>query len=247
MNRKSYIYLLSDPSTGQPKYIGKTINPIRRRLYYQAQPPKHQKSLISSWLREILDSNLKPIFSILCICKVENENKFEKYYISKYKKKFKLLNQRSGGNGWNNISNKKFNTNIEPAKLAVQKKIIAKHKVTNKELVFQSVLEASKFLNAHPTWISSCLNKVPKKLSVKGYYVRYFNEPFVLIKHKYYRGDVVGTNIKTGKKLYFTSTYQVKNFGFSRSCVVACCNKRIHRLTHKGYKWEYINEKNPIK
>lgn len=48
---------------------------------------------------------------------------------------------------------------------------------------------------------------------------------------------VIGVNIITQEKIYFTCLNDCKNKGFQPSCVCNCC-KGI-RKTHKGYIWEY--------
>lgn len=49
---------------------------------------------------------------------------------------------------------------------------------------------------------------------------------------------VVGTNIKTGEKIFFKSVNDTSERGFQPSCVCNCC-KHI-RNYHKGYTWEYM-------
>lgn len=41
-------------------------------------------------------------------------------------------------------------------------------------------------------------------------------------------------------KMFFPSTLICKKFGFSHSCVAACC--RGERKTHKGYEWRFQEE-----
>lgn len=50
---------------------------------------------------------------------------------------------------------------------------------------------------------------------------------------------VVGTEIKTGKKIKFPVLNDVKKAGFQPSCVCACCKRK--RATHGGYTWVYDN------
>lgn len=48
---------------------------------------------------------------------------------------------------------------------------------------------------------------------------------------------VVGENIKTGEKIYFSKLNDVKQSDFQPSCVCDCCNGK--RKQHKGYRWSY--------
>lgn len=51
--------------------------------------------------------------------------------------------------------------------------------------------------------------------------------------------SVVGENIHTGEKIYFSKLNDVKRAGFNPSCVCRCC-KGTHGVTqHKGYRWKY--------
>lgn len=52
---------------------------------------------------------------------------------------------------------------------------------------------------------------------------------------------VVGTNIKTGEKLFFDSTGEAGRNGFHKGHVGACARGDRLSKSHKGYKWEYIN------
>ena len=52
---------------------------------------------------------------------------------------------------------------------------------------------------------------------------------------------VIGTEISTGKKLYFVNLNKVKESGFEPSCVSNCCKGK--RKDHKGFTWEYAERK----
>lgn len=53
--------------------------------------------------------------------------------------------------------------------------------------------------------------------------------------------SIIGTNIKTGEKIYFTCLNDCKNKGFQPSCVCYCCKGK--QKAHKGYIWNYCDEK----
>lgn len=55
---------------------------------------------------------------------------------------------------------------------------------------------------------------------------------------------VVATNIVTGEKLHFKNLLAVKEAGFQPSCVSNCCNHKRGRTNHKGYRWEFEEQKN---
>lgn len=54
---------------------------------------------------------------------------------------------------------------------------------------------------------------------------------------------VKGTNIETGEVIYFEKLNSVREQGFQPSCVCVCCKHKNGVTQHKGYVWEYVNEK----
>lgn len=50
---------------------------------------------------------------------------------------------------------------------------------------------------------------------------------------------VVGENIQTGEKLYFSKLNDVREAGFQPSCVCNCCKGNRGIKQHKGYRWRY--------
>lgn len=50
---------------------------------------------------------------------------------------------------------------------------------------------------------------------------------------------VIGENIKTGEKIYFSRLNDVKKAGFQPSCVCNCCKGNRGVKQHKGYRWRY--------
>ena len=52
--------------------------------------------------------------------------------------------------------------------------------------------------------------------------------------------QVVGTNIETGEKVFYSKLNDVKKDGFSPANVCCCCNGKRGIKQHKGYKWEYV-------
>lgn len=100
MNRKIYIYILSDPKTNEVRYVGRTIqkNPKDRLSAHISQVRKNRKTChCQSWIKSLLDKNLKPIFTI-----IEETNDFnrESYWINYYiNNKCNLTNHNIGGLG----------------------------------------------------------------------------------------------------------------------------------------------------
>ena len=97
----TFIYGLVDPITNKVRYVGKSINP-KRRLYFhvrEAQGNQLENSHKLNWIRKLLSQELCPTLKILQECAVDDWQKAEKYWISKYRKdKLGLTNVLDGGN-----------------------------------------------------------------------------------------------------------------------------------------------------
>lgn len=93
----TFIYLLSCPYTGLPKYIGKANNPKKRLFSHLTDGRVNQRY---TWLKSLISQNNLPSLDILDEVKMENWQFWEKYYISLYKSwGFHLLNNTEGGEG----------------------------------------------------------------------------------------------------------------------------------------------------
>lgn len=240
--KKSYIYALINPLNDQLFYIGKSINPKKRLSNHFCRSNLNKNGLVNTLLRKLKKKNIKPIVKILCVCYIKNENIMEKRYISIYKNNgYKLLNQRSGGDGWQNISNKQFNYNPYIAAKAAMKKIILRNIKTGEEKEFPAVLKAAKFLKTYPSTVSSVLTK--KEQSVKGYFCRYINEPFIYPEYPN-SPKIKRICPKTGKIKIYNRPCDTKYDGFDPNGVTEVCHKRPPtRKHHKGYRWEFLNAK----
>lgn len=96
----THIYTLSDPTTGEIRYVGKTIN-IKRRFYQHTNKKIQQnsKTHVSNWLLSLLDKSNKPIIEIIETCEKAWEER-EIYWIEYYKNLgCKLCNISEGGRG----------------------------------------------------------------------------------------------------------------------------------------------------
>jgi hypothetical protein len=64
MERKVYIYCLSDPKTGTVRYIGATTDP-KRRAYEHSRPYNSTSKILGSWRKNLTLLKRKPLFTIL--------------------------------------------------------------------------------------------------------------------------------------------------------------------------------------
>lgn len=82
MEKEINIYKLSDPITGDVRYIGKTKN-LKNRLYQHCFVPfKNDKKDL--WIRSLQDAGLNPIMEVIEKCNSEIGCERELYHISKY-------------------------------------------------------------------------------------------------------------------------------------------------------------------
>ena len=102
-DRKTIIYTLSDPETGEIRYIGKTTLPLKYRLTGHLYTKKERNGLVNhriNWIQSIVKRGLKPIIIEIDSCKWEESQALEIYYIAKYKKEgYRLVNTSMGGEG----------------------------------------------------------------------------------------------------------------------------------------------------
>lgn len=100
------IYLLSDPRTDEPKYIGYSVNPTARMKQHAQGARNGAFSRSAKWWRELLHLGLEPVFSILELAKDGQQQHAERAWIRRFRDAgHSLLNGTDGGNGcpraWN--------------------------------------------------------------------------------------------------------------------------------------------------
>lgn len=92
----AYIYALTDPRDQEIRYIGCTTN-LKRRMW------SHQSirytNLNSVWIIGLVEKGLYPIIDLIDIVPVEDHVYWERFYISEFRKKFRLYNTLQGGEG----------------------------------------------------------------------------------------------------------------------------------------------------
>jgi group I intron endonuclease len=94
-----FIYTLSDPTTNEIRYVGKT-NDIKTRIKDHIKRSKHKKTHKDKWVNGLINKDLKPV--ILILDEVEDCDWifWEKFYINLFKVwGFNLVNHTDGGDG----------------------------------------------------------------------------------------------------------------------------------------------------
>lgn len=100
-NKKFLAYVLVDPNTKVPRYIGITTRTLKERfaghmndIINRPDLNKHK----TAWFRKLAQGGQIPeIKQIAEFSNLEDLKQFERDYISKYKEKYKLINQTPGG------------------------------------------------------------------------------------------------------------------------------------------------------
>lgn len=97
---KHYIYILIDPETNKIRYVGQTTKNINKRLTSHLSKVRispNKTTHKNTWIKSLLNKNLKPIIEIIDTVTTDNWKEKEKYYIQEYKKNNDLLNISEGG------------------------------------------------------------------------------------------------------------------------------------------------------
>jgi GIY-YIG catalytic domain-containing protein len=87
--REAYIYILCDPRTLQPRYVGSTIDPHVRLSYHQNV--SHSRRL-GNWRRELKQEGLLPLMFVIETVDETNRQSREDYWIGYIGEELDLLN-----------------------------------------------------------------------------------------------------------------------------------------------------------
>lgn len=96
----TYIYALSDPITGEIRYVGKTSS-LKRRIYAHINECKgDRKSYKINWIKSLLEKEKRPIISIVDVVNISDWPFWEQYWIEQFRQwGFRLTNLTLGGEG----------------------------------------------------------------------------------------------------------------------------------------------------
>lgn len=88
------IYVLIDPRTHLPRYVGQSANLRERKRQWERGkiPYQRQNQDLLRWLFELMANDMKPIFLVLEKCKRGDLHKREKYHWKELSKQFQLTN-----------------------------------------------------------------------------------------------------------------------------------------------------------
>lgn len=92
------IYTLSDPKTGEVRYVGKTVNSLARRLSNHLRDTRLNHRYC--WIKSVLNRGLKPIINAIEKNIGDNWVERERYWIGFYNSQgAHLVNHSDGGEG----------------------------------------------------------------------------------------------------------------------------------------------------
>lgn len=102
MSDLAYIYCLLDPDNGKCRYVGKSIDPVKRLkihlIYEEKNPYKYR------WIQKVLKNEKYPVLKILESVDNQNWQERERWWISFFRKKRQpLTNLTLGGEGSNGV------------------------------------------------------------------------------------------------------------------------------------------------
>lgn len=98
--RLTTIYTLSDPETGEVRYVGKTIMPLSDRLIKHIYSARIGINHRCCWIHSLLDKGLIPIIQPIESGVIEKWAERECFWISYYRDRgTKLVNGTDGGDG----------------------------------------------------------------------------------------------------------------------------------------------------
>lgn len=134
----AYIYTLSD-TNGNIRYVGKSINPFKR-IYGHISESRIRRSHKGSWIKIMLENNLRPIIEVVDTVPLLEWKYWEKYWISQFKSwGFKLTNSTIGGDGSEGYSH----TEESKQKMRLSK-LGTKASDETRKLISQKIKELSK-------------------------------------------------------------------------------------------------------
>src|SRR5438874_2083689 len=90
------IYALADPRTGVVRYVGQSIDILRRFKYHQRRVVW---ATVDVWMRELRYSGISTRLIILELCSRASLDDRERWWVAAYARSVGLLNHTAGGGG----------------------------------------------------------------------------------------------------------------------------------------------------
>ena len=253
-NRKTFIYTMSDPFTGEVRYIGKTAVSLAVRLSGHICDSKKLTNHRHYWIRSILNKGGIPILEVIDEVEWQHSQDTEIYWIEQFKHwGFNLVNTSTGGEGGLGVVPTKEHRKRMSETMKEKSKTVYQYSLDGNFIEsHNSNVDAAEKVNGRNQNISqTCL--LGKK-SHKGFIWSYLPPnkiDFSKYKHKKGNGNysennsfklkrrkVVVTTINTKKERIFNSIKEASDF--SNICKPGICKECQGKSKTKGkYKFRY--------
>jgi hypothetical protein len=211
------IYKLLDPDTHEVKYIGKTIQTLKKRLSGHITKAKYSRSsYVSCWIYSLLEVGKKPIIELIEEC--DNWIEREQYYIAMFPN---LCNHSIGGESGTlgYVMTKEHKNKISSTLKGVSRPENVKLQISNShkgKIVSEITKQKLREFNTG------------KKQSVQTR-IKKAKSPILQF-------DLDGNFIK---EWYSMGKIQ-EDTGYLKGNISSCCNNRLKSCY--GFKWSFKNE-----
>ena len=232
MDRQVHIYTLSNPVTGEVRYVGKTVKQLYSRLSSHINAAPKSSTHSARWINGLLILGIKPEINLIESVNESDWELNEAYWIEQFKQwGFNLTNICSGGIG---ASGYKRTPAIETPCI--------QYDLNGKEVGrYKSMTVAAKQLNLDCGSISECCRK--RLNTYRGYIFRKETEPLTkedlaktLDRSNNKKRTAVYSIDKSNNKIYHRSAKEASDYtGACASYILKCC-KQTHRMSN-GYKF----------
>lgn len=214
---KTKIYVLKHPDTKEVRYVGKTIQKLKKRLSGHITKAKYSRSThVSCWIHNLLQENKKPLIKLLE--EVNNWQEREQYWITKFDN---LCNHSIGG---------------ESGTLGYSPTQSHRDKIANKLIGRKRKEEVKKKISESHKG-KKLKNSTKEKLKNVNLGKKYSRESRIKRGSKTVQQfDLNGNLIEE----YFSLGNVSELTGFSKGNIGNCCNGIAK--TAYGYIWKYKDE-----
>jgi len=247
--KRSYIYILIDPTNNHIRYVGQSVKP-KKRFYDHLSCSKNNNinyDHVHSWIKKLLSQDLRPIFKIIDDADIDNIDELERFYIKYYSNQYKLTNILSGGQSRFEYSEEQLKRMQQiSTKIRTIYGINLKTKIAIK---YNSTIEICIQLGFTKKGVNDriveCCNN--KRKIVKGFIFVWGDEFKTktinqIINHR--KNQQYKSILKYNKDGKFIKEYKsrgeaARSINGIADVLTLCCNQTPKYLTYKGFQWRW--------
>ena len=239
-----YGYVLIDPRTNIPRYVGITTQTLEQRLKGHLRDVKSRPNLNkhkTSWILQLQKENLNPIIQLVVeLTNLKELKKWEIDYIKEHKTEYKLVNQTPGGDwiGFNAHSRESI-LKKTTTRAVIQYNVLGE-KIDEFEIT-EDIARKYNFKDKACSHITQCCKHI--RTNAYGYLWRYKEDTTPLPEVNIY--DITFNTIyqyKDGVKIGEFSDYHQASEAIGDkshgSNIKSCCIG--NQLTCKGYSFKLV-------